>query len=259
MRTRQIKKATQIEPKLLLIYSFQKTGKTALASKLTEQTDAVILDFDGGASYFDNNRIVIEGKTNVEKYNDFLRKMKELQQDVEENGKYKFIIIDTLTSVYDTVANPMAIAKYNKSSKTDPVELSEVPEDVLPYGAGYSYKKTVVVNFINACLNFADNIIIFAHIGDKSVNKETGELELADLDLPGKAKTIIAKDVDSIGLMYRKNPTTNVISFKHANSVFAGSRSTYLRGKEIIISKLKEDGELETFWEEIYPITLNKE
>ncbi len=247
---RKIKKGTLENPRVIIIFSFPKVGKTEALTKLK---DNYIFDFDNSLGFYDaigeSYSLTDDPIKVLTKFN---KDFTELLAYVKENGKFQFTTIDTVTSFYDKLANTIAIINYNKAkSENKPLDFDIT---TLEYGIGYTYKRDAVKKLITKVSKIAETVIVIAHISDKSVNKDSGGIEVADMDLEGKLKNVLALSTDAIGLFYRKKDNTNNIKFVHNNSITTGSRIKRLRGKDITVSELQEDGVLKTYWENIFKL-----
>ena len=81
-------------------------------------------------------------------------------------------------------------------------------------------------------------------------------MDANDLQLTGKAKTALLRDVDAAGMCYRDGDKLTV-SFKHNDKdLLIKSRARHLEGKEIILSEMIGE-KLVTYWDRIFP-ELNK-
>ena len=98
------------------------------------------------------------------------------------------------------------------------------------------------------------NVILIGHVKDKALNENGTELNVKDLDLTGKIGRILSAASDAICYVYRDPETGNLMAnFGDSNSVLCGSRISQLSGKVIQLSSKSEDGEIITYWENIYP------
>ena len=116
----------------------------------------------------------------------------------------------------------------------------------------YLYTRLAFNKVINALKALNTNLILIGHVKDTLIDKGGVEFSALDLDLTGKLKRVLASDSDSIGYMYRGKNNENFISFVSSDEVACGSRSKHLRNANILISKLEDNGELTTYWENIY-------
>ena len=243
----EIQEPTIKQPRTIVLFSLPKVGKTQSLSQLPNN---LIWDFDGSAGYYKNMRIEIDRTNPQTSYSSFTDAYIKASEYVQKNGKFDFCTIDTITSAYEELANYLGVKDYNQDeNKNKPFDWDLTK---LPYGLGYAYKRNAIKKIIDAISKLCNILIITGHVGDKTVNKETGSIDVADIDLEGKMKNILAYRVDAIGLFFRQEKNVNAISFVHSNKIAAGTRSDYLRGKTIKISELTDNG-LITYWKEIFP------
>lgn len=254
MGLRDIKKQKLTEPRTILLFSLPKVGKTRAALALPE---SMTLDFDDSCGYYEGVYLTFKGDNIEERYKDFANKINELHKDVQENGKFKFLVIDTITEFDSQLANAIAVNLYNKDPQTKQNLPLGYNIENLAYGAGYAYKRQAVVNFVQQMLKYAERVIIYGHVGDKSVNKDTKTLEIADVDLQGKLKNIMALKVDAIGLMYREKNKV-FINFNNSSATTAGMRGFKPPKEPVLLSELDENDNLTTHWDKIYPDTLKQ-
>ncbi len=264
----QLIKAEIKNPKNLIIFSKPKIGKTTLLSKLP---NCLLLDFEEGSDYVDALKVKIIGilpvgseteeqmnaRHDVNKYY-----LSEIAKAITDAGNpYQFIAVDTLTSLEDmcaiyaeTLYSRLPIGKYwfvgkdsNPSGKATYGNILNLPD-----GAGYLHLRNAVDNVLSLIKKMAPFVILSGHIKDVQLDKKDRTFSSADLDLTGKIKRMVASDSDSIGYLYRKGKT-RVITFNGGDDVACGARPEHLKDKEIVIAEENEAGEIETFWERIYP------
>jgi len=247
-----LQKATKVNPTVLLIFAAPKTGKT---HALIDLDNHLLLDFDGTKDYYDCNGVTIK---NYKTFVDTISELKELKKANTTAGKagneakpFKYIILDTITEALDTVIREMAVRQYNK----DEGETKPASWDItsLAYGKGHGYIRENIKKLIKHVKPYAEYIIVVGHVADKAITVQGNEVTIKELDLSGKAKNILAAHVDALGLLYRGETNTNMLSFKHENELLAGTRSTHLSNNEFVISELNpETKELTTHWDKIY-------
>lgn len=229
-------KATSVNPKVLLIYSKPKTGKSSIFSELDNN---LILDLEHGTDYLDALKINIE---NLDDLRDVAKKIK------EAGYPYKYITLDTVTALEDMIA-PLAKMLYQKT----PMGKNFNGESVLnlPQGAGYLYVRQAFFQVLDFVKTLAPNIILAGHLKEKQIDDKGEIVAAANIDLTGKIKSLICAQADAIAYLYRKEPGVNALSFISNDEVTCGARSEHLRNKEIIISEMK-DGKFTTYWDRIY-------
>jgi len=229
-------KASQINPKRLIIYSKPKTGKTTAFAGLENN---LLIDLENGADYVEALKVKITS----------LQELLETGKAIKEAGKpYKYVTIDTVTALEDMVM-PLAIKLYRATSMGKNYDGDNVLS--LPNGAGYLYLRQAFFQVLDFIDTLAPHIILSGHIKDKQVD-DKGEMVLAaNIDLTGKIKSLICANADAIGYMYRKGNKT-ILSFKTSEEVTCGARPEHLRNEEIVVSEMNEKGELEFHWDKIY-------
>ena len=228
-------KASQVNPKRLLIYSKPKTGKTTAFAGLENN---LILDLENGSDYVDALKIKINN----------LQELLDAGKAIKEAGKpYKYVTIDTVTAL-ESMIQPLAIKLYRatpmgKSFNGDTVS-------TLPNGAGYLYIREAFFQVLDFIDTLAPHIILSGHIKDKVVDDKGEMVMSANIDLTGKIKSLICANADAIGYMYRKGNKT-ILSFKTNEEVTCGARPEHLRNQEIVITD-SESGVLKTSWDKVF-------
>ena len=239
------KKATAVNAREMIIFSYPKVGKTELVTKLPGKY--LILDFEGGTDYFNCNAISLNensAEKNLEKFNQ-LR-----DEFTETNPQYDFIVFDTLTSLYDNIVNSIAINMYNKEEKK--AKTLDFDLGTLAYGVGYTYKRQAMQKVIQFFKGYCKCLIMMGHVADKAMGDTAAQLNIKDLAIEGKLKDILALKTDAMGLLFRAEKNINKLSFSPATGLIGGTRIPHLSNKEIIISKKLDDGTLETYWKEVF-------
>lgn len=224
-------------PRKLVIYSKAKTGKTSLCAELK---DSLIIDLERGSDFI--NAVKVNCNS--------VKEIKELCDEVIKQGKpYKYGIVDTITKLEDMVGS-YALKLY----KDTPMSKNFTGNNVLtlPNGAGYLYIRMAFFNVLGWVEAAFPRVIFLGHLKSTMIEKDGKEVSAKDLDLGGKLKSMTSADVDCIGLLYRKNPTECMISFKTTDDVICGARPQHLKNQEFVISELTSEGEFKTFWDKIF-------
>jgi len=232
-------------PKNLIIFSKPKIGKTSLLSTLE---NCLILDLEGGTKYL--NAMKVEAKT--------FEEIREIGKAIKEAGNpYKYIAVDTITALEEMII-PYAEQMYSKSPMGKNWFTAEAGGKVkygnilgLPDGAGYFWTRQAFTKVMDYILTWAPYVIFVGHVKDTQLEKAGGTFSSMDLDLTGKLKRITTSNSDAIGYLYRKG-TKNILSFKTNDDVACGARPNHLRNQEIVISDINENGEYETYWDQIF-------
>ena len=245
METVEVKLPTELvmsegqNPKLSIIYSQPKAGKTTLLSKLP---NCLIIDLENGAKYL--NAL----KVNVESLDD----LQALGSAIIKQGRpYKYIAIDTCTKLEElclVAARTMYVATpMGKNFKGDSVL-------ELPQGAGYYWLRKAFTAWVQKIKKLADHIILVGHLKDKYIDKQGKEVAAKDLDLTGKLKSITCADADAIGYLYRGGKNELILSFKSSDELNCGARPNHLKGQEIVMAEYDEEkNDLKNVaWDKIY-------
>lgn len=252
----KITKATVQEPRLMVLFAHTKCGKTSNLAKLP---NALIVDLEDGASYYDCMSINIKQESLKENVNPLKLLMslpamiKKANQDNDGVPVYDFIILDT-TSALEDMATELALFRY----KQTPIGKNYAENSILklPNGAGHFWIRQAFEELYDGFKGLAKKcLILSAHVKSANINKKGVDLVAKDINLTGKLKQIVCSQADSIGYLYRDSKTkSNVISFLNDElDLASGARQDYLTGREITLSKKEENGELTTYWEEIFP------
>lgn len=239
--TKKVKAISQ-SPKNMIIFSKPKVGKTTLLSQLD---NCLIIDLEDGSDYVDALKVKASSVADIKQIGEAI---------VEADKPYKYIALDTITAL-ETICIPYAEQLYSKSpmgaswfEKGKPKYGSILN---MPNGAGYPWLRQAFEKVTGYVKTLAPHVILIGHIKDILLEKGGSEFSALDLDLTGKLKRISTSQSDAVGYLYRKG-NQNILSFKTSDEVSCGARPEHLRNKEIVISEMKEDGSIQSNWDEIY-------
>ena len=249
-------KATRIGPRVLVLYSLPKVGKTEEAVKLAQLTDCLILDTEEGTKTYDTTAVSILNTKGIE---DIVVAIKAEGGKRVAAGKkgmemfpYKFIVLDTLDK-FEEYADVSATTKYrngpmNKNKKFEERGCTSVTE--LPDGFGYRYLRSEVMDTIHLLAGVCPYLILIVHVKEKLLLDKAGaEVKVNDISLTGKLAPMVCAEADAIGYMYRNPKGELRISFQTYDGAVMGARQKYLAGKDISFS-----------WEALYPdVFLNQQ
>lgn len=232
-------------PKNLIIFGLPKSGKTTALSMLPK---CLIVDMENGTDYV--SAYAVKAKT----HQDLFLIAKELKQNP---GQFDFIALDTITALED-IALPYANTIYRNT----PMGVNWDPNTSvlkLPNGAGYAHLREAVQTIIGWFEQVAPNVILVGHVKDKVLNEAATELNVKDLDMTGKIGRILSASSDAICYIYRDTEEGSLkANFGDDKSVLTGARMPHLSGKTITLSvKNPETGEIDAYWENIYPSLKN--
>lgn len=247
-----IVKASEVNPKTLVLYGHTKQGKTTAVTNLE---DNLIIDLEGGARFYDCPRVDVvklaldSNKTSWEVIQEVVRELKNIK---ETTGKlpYKRITIDTVGHLEDAIM-PYAIKLHQsgpqgKAFRGDALELK-----ALAHGAGWGPIREAFFNTIAMFNLYCENLILIAHTKITTVKRRGSDLEIEDIAVSGKMSKMLAGNADAIGLMYRKKNET-IVDFTSNENVAAGARIEHIREKEIVLYETDENGNFSFHWDKIF-------
>lgn len=254
-------KPTRRDPRVTIIYSAPKMGKSTLMSTLPNN---MIFDFEGGTQYLNSLSMHIIGITPPanETEESFQARMDldvpqyylmEAGRAIMEAGRpFDFLTLDTVTYLED-LSLALAAEKYKATPMGKGFDGDDVR--VLPKGSGYLYLRLAFMELINKCKKLADNIILVGHLKDSVIEKAGKEVDAKDLDLTGKLKQILCADADAIGYLHRGKDSELLLNFKSSDQILCGSRCDHLRGQIIKIADYdQQENELTNIdWGLIFP------
>ncbi len=233
------KEASIVNAREMVIISYPKIGKTELLTKLPG--NYLILDFEGGTDFYSSNAINVNDLDTFNQLRD---------EFIATSPKFDFIVIDTLTSLYNNIVNQIAVSMYNKDEKkSKPLDWDIT---VLGYGLGYTYKRNALQKIQEFFRQYCNCLILSAHVADKAMGNTDEQMNVKDIDIEGKLKNILALKTDAIGILSRTAPNQNTLSFTASTGQVAGTRVKHLANKEILISEKMPDGELKTHWDQVF-------
>lgn len=242
-------KVTDTNPSVLTLYGPPKVGKTTVLSQLENN---LIIDTELGSKFVEALKIQ---PSNLDEFNEICRMI------MSEDKPYKYVTIDTVDRLEEWIElyateqymnssigkefNRYTIEdfKLNKAHKPGVTKPKKDWESVLtlPHGAGYLWLRDAFKKYFNLIRRLAPHIIFVGHMRDKVLNKDGKEVSVADLNLTGKVRDILAFNSDAMGYMYRAMSGDLMISFKTSEVLQCGNRIDRLAGKEFKFN-----------WEEIY-------
>lgn len=245
--------ALKINPRITLLYSSPKTGKTELSALLE---NSLVIDLESGSDF---------AKKGMFKKVSDLKKLYEVGEAIKEANKpYKYVIIDPVTTL-ESWCEAHATDSYKATSLGSTFKGQSILE--LAHGGGYFWWRQSYGLWFNYCCTLADHIIFLAHTKDKMLVDNTGkelrqhEVASQDLDLTGKLKAITCSKADAIGYLYRKitgasegKPLEEIRINFHGGESLVGARAKHLSGKDIFLSSVvdPEKEEIIAHWENIF-------
>lgn len=240
-------KATRIGPKILILYSKPKVGKTDQLVELAKMRDMLIIDTEHGTDTYDTVKINCDNMEQIMYVPQLIEQQGWVLAAAGKTGldkfPYTFLALDTLTQIED-MAVISATAKYKASAIGKAFEGDTVLD--LPRGLGYYYLREEVKMVVKAYAAVCPYLIMIAHLNEKTITgkdeKGTTEVKVNDISLTGKLAGIISALADGIGYMYRDKKGELRLSFETHSEATMGSRQKYLAGKDLPFS-----------WSTIYP------
>jgi hypothetical protein len=264
--------ATGIWPRDLVLVSIPKMGKSIILGEFTKTHNAIVLDLEkGGFEYISARKMSTYSTEDMDKLGSFQNYIKFRNLLLKNRNKYDYLIIDGLTDLDDlselggtfAFMDSVTGSSWNRVKGSDGKAQKGGPK--IPYGDpdwksvitmgegfGYQHTRNWFMQQIDIFKQISPYRIYAAHVADKYI-KDNGKEEVvgSEIFVTGKLKTILAAKVTALGKLVADG-NLRYINFDVLNdSIIAGSRATYLKGK-ILISKMDESGELITYWDNIY-------
>lgn len=256
----EVRKPINKNPRMQIIYSVPKAGKTTIISKLPNH---LILELEpGGANYIEGR---VQEINKVSEFNEVLKLIKESPIKVCD-----YLIIDTITRLdewseivgtYNYMKKPQG-KKFNRVGEVDTGAIIYHNDTrfetvhSLGQGFGYQHSRQVMVDWYDTFLELitlgkVQYVVLLAHVKDKLVESRNGDsVETIDINLTGKVKSIYASKVDAIGHFYREDGK-GYISYNNEYKVVCGGRCPHLDGS-IVVSEKTADKEVIVDWSKIY-------
>lgn len=234
-------KATEINPRVLMIYSAPKVGKTTLMAGLENN---LIIDLERGTDYVDALKVQANNLKELDEI------CVALEQQIEKTGEYPYdyITVDTVTKLEEWCEG-LATKLYKASNIGRKFTGDSVLE--LPNGAGYQWLRKAFFKWLERLASLTNKIIFVGHLKDKFLTEASREVSTVEIDLTGKIRNIVSQKADAICHLYRKDNQVYA-NFDTSEQVTCGTRSEHLSGQKFVISEKKEDGTIITYWDKIY-------
>lgn len=235
---------TRVGPKIFILYSLPKVGKTSQLVELAKMEDTLIIDAERGTETYETTAVRINS---VQGIYDTIAAIKAEGVKRAQAGKkgmelfpYKFIALDTLDKT-EELAEPYATKKYKETIIGKNFKGDSVLE--LPQGGGYYYLRNALTQVIDDLSEVCPYLILIVHVKEKlMLDKSNQEVKVNDISLTGKLSSIICAKADAIGYTYRNSKGEQRISFQTYDGAVMGARQKYLAGQDI-----------EFDWKTIYP------
>lgn len=260
----QRRKATDYNPRLMVLYGKPKNGKSTIMASLDNN---LIIDLEDGYRALDVMAVQARSANDIFEIKNLIA-----QKNHENDDKpfYRFITIDNATRL-EEMSLVYAAALYRRTPmganfgyKKDKIgnilkdkngnKIINPKADVrqLPNGAGYTYLRNALKEMVNMFKPLCDTLILVCHVKDKQIKKNDGETTEMAVDLVGKLGDIICGEADAIGYVYRQDNKT-FISFVGGDNAIRGSRPLHLREKVFQVAESDKDGNIHVDMSQIFP------
>lgn len=241
-------------PRKLVLFSNTKVGKTTAVSALP---NCLLIDLEDGSEFVNGLKINVK-KIAKESGKSVLDILKEIHDELKKGEvKYDYIVLDTTTTM-EELAVELATMLYKRTVQGKNFTGNNVVTQ-LEKGRGYELVREAFEKLYKMFEPYAEKcFILIGHVKLSSIDKAGIEASFNDIQLTGKLKTLICKDADSIGYLYRSKENTNhvMISFEtKEDDIVTGSRCPHLRGKRMLLSERIVNGDEEKFvyhWDKIF-------
>lgn len=269
----EITEVTSVNPRDLVIISIPKMGKGTIFGDFTKKNPkSIVFDLEkGGYEFIPARKLSIYPTQDATRWEAFQNYIKYRNLLLENKGKYDYLLIDGLTDLDDlteigaTLAYMDTVIGSSFNRETDatgrPIKGGDkLPYDhpewrsvlTLPEGAGYLHTRNWFMRQFEIFRQISPYRIYAAHVTDKYIQDNGKEKVVgSEISLTGRLKSIFASRVTSMAKLIADGDI-RWLNFDVLNdSIVAGSRVPRLKGK-IKISALDKNGEIETYWENIY-------
>lgn len=256
--------SSQVNPRDLVIVSIPKMGKGTILGDFTTKYNGIVFDLEkGGYEYINARKVSIYDKEDVNLGTAYANYVKYRNLLLENKGKYDYLIIDGLSDL-DVMSSlggtylfmDSVMGKTFNRNGGEKLKYGDkgfvLVENYLKDGGGYKWTRDWFLQQIEIFRQISPYRIYAAHVNDKFI-KDNGREEIlsSEISLTGKLKTIFASKVTSLAKL-TSDGDKRYLNFEVMNdSIIAGSRNPRLTGK-ILISDKDKEGNIKTFWENIY-------
>lgn len=231
---------SEIKLRNVVLFGLPKIGKSTLCAI----DEALMLTFEPNSSYIDGYKIDMYDLIQENRYDEILKGLPQLVEDIKNTERFKYVVIDNLSSILP-LCKYIAEILYSRTliGKNWFSENKNQYKDILnlPRGAGYEFLKQGYQKFISL-MNASNKTCIFiGHIKEKYVDDSVNTVSFLEVDIPGNCSRMIAKDSDVIAHLYRLGDNYLIFSTKNNKNILTGSNIMQLSNKEYIASELKGD------------------
>lgn len=262
----ELKKATGSDPRDLVIVSQPKMGKSSIMAAFTRRyEDSIILSLEKNGYEFLEARVLdLYPEQTTTLYEAYFNYVGWRDRLLEQKGRFKYLLVDVLTELdkFSEIGGTflyMYKTTVGKNFNVDPKSGEKYSFNhpnfksvlTLPDGGGYNYTRTWFMEQIELFSLIAPYRIYAAHIADKYIKDNLREeVTGSEIALTGKLKSIFSAKVTTLCKLVADGDDRYLSFDVNNDSIIAGSRAPSLKGR-IKISSMK-DGQMETYWENIY-------
>lgn len=258
------RKATDYNPRLMVIFGKPKSGKSSLMASLDNN---LIIDLEDGYRALDV--MAVQARNAIDIF-EIKHLIEEKNHENEDKPFYRFITIDNATRL-EEMSLSYAAALYRETPmggnwgyKKDKIgnllkdkdgkKIIDPKADVrqLPSGAGYLYLRKALLKMIDMFKPLCDTLILVCHVKDKQIRKNDEDTTEMSVDLAGKLGDLICGQADAIGYVSRQGNKT-LLSFKGGDNNIRGSRPLHLREKIFKVAESDPQGNLTVDMSQIFP------
>lgn len=267
------RQALDANAQLLILYGQPKVGKTHAVAALP---GCLVLVLRGGSAdhlsgnIMDIPRLCEAGKFgkfdpswSVEKRNEFfcdayIRTLEDLSRHRAEGKPVaQYVAHDDMSILEDWVFD-LAFRLFKGTLMGKQMDTSSMRRVTdLPGKAGspgWAYVWEEFDRMLERIRQASPRAIILAHMKDKFVDKETGQVSDVDIDLSGKMRKIALREASATGHLYRESNGDLVANFESANAVNVGAWCKHLIGQKVVLGRVPDPKKRETVfdWSKLY-------
>jgi hypothetical protein len=241
----------------LVITGHQGTGKTSTCAKLP---NSLIIDLESGCKdHYEAVKIDVKElakSNNITMNKALFLVLDKLAKEKASGGKtYDYVIFDGITAL-EKIVHSYATALFkntvvgkgmvNKGTIINDV-VTDVPE------SGWMWYFRAWQDLYERTSSLANKCTIYlAHTKQGSMMKAGTKLDANDLNLSGKAKLDLLRDVDACGTIWLDKDEVK-ISFKtNEKDLTTKSRCRHLNDAEFVLSKKDKNGNITMNWDKIF-------
>lgn len=239
----QSKVKEDVKIRNVILFGLPKIGKTTACSI----DSSIVFSFENTNPFIESYKIDLSEymkSGSPDTYNEILKQMVEVCNQLKGNDKFKYIVIDSLSSMLP-LAKHIGEVLYSRTAigKNWFSELKPKYGDLLnlPKGLGYDFMKKGFEKIKDIFNSTNKTCIWIGHIKDKYVDTDVSQVGYSEVDIPGSISRMFSKDAEIVGYLYKKTDKYLIVSFKNNSNVLCGTNVPYLSNKEFILSELKGD------------------